>query len=347
MKTIQVSEPRMDKQVLSIIDAETEIRRLVKNGYLYQTPYSALIFETYKIIDRCLLNVNIQSLRDATRRSLLAFFQRQYSEISKIGREKILILALLLSFEKTNIPQAEISLGETAVDFLLDRGIGYAPYGTPLRKFVDDYINNDILPTIEQMAKEYALDPDDVSGRNSLFARAELEVRYNAHLKAIEELRANGTRLVICSTHADCSKRCSPWQGRVYSLDGTYGVTSDGRKYVPLEIATDIYYTTKAGITYKNGLLGFNCRHYLVPYKHGFSFPMPSVDEERKQYKITQKQRLYERMIRQAKARAVMYDGISRVKYAKAKADIRKYTKAYIEFSKSNKRAYYLSRTKI
>lgn len=74
---------------------------------------------------------------------------------------------------------------------------------------------------------------------------------------------------------------------------------------------------------------------------------MPSLEEEKKQYKITQTQRRYERMIRKAKVEVVMYDGISRVKYAKAKADIRKYTKAYIEFSKSNKRAYYLSRTKI
>jgi hypothetical protein len=57
-----------------------------------------------------------------------------------------------------------------------------------------------------------------------------------------------------------------------------------------LETATDVYYTTRAGKVWKNGLLGFNCRHYLVAYKDGLRFPKPNPKTEAREYKITEKQ---------------------------------------------------------
>ena len=143
-------------------------------------------------------------------------------------------------------------------------------YGVPLQKFSQDYINDNIKPVYERLAKQYPFDPasvpqdkniflEQVKYINSLRNRAELEVRYNGHLENIEQLREQGNKLVIASSHADCSERCRPWQNRVYSLDKTTGIAPDGRKYVPIEEATDIYYTTKAGKVWKNGLLGFNC----------------------------------------------------------------------------------------
>ena len=148
-------------------------------------------------------------------------------------------------------------------------------------------------------------------------------------------------------TQADCSDRCAPWQGKVYSLDGTSGVTDDGRKFVPLEQATDHYYTTKAGKTYKNGLLGFNCRHFLIPYKKGYRFPKPNAKEERKEYEITKKQRQLERNVLKWKKEAITYKGINKDKYEFAKKKAKEWNNTYIEYSKANKRAYYSSRTKI
>lgn len=102
-------------------------------------------------------------------------------------------------------------------------------------------------------------------------------------LVCFSDFKSNGVKLVIASAHADCSGRCSKWQGKVYSLDGSYGTTEDGREYQPLENATDVYYTTKAGRTYKNGLLGFNCRHKL----HEFNGQQPqtiSKEDRKKEY---------------------------------------------------------------
>lgn len=220
-------------------------------------------------------------------------------------------------------------------------------YGVPMRKFAEDYIRDNVRPVLDNLVKQQALDPKDVEGRNSLRNLAEMEVRYNDHLQQIEDLKAAGHKLVIASVHADCSDRCAPWQGKVYSLDGTYGITDDGRKYEPLENATDIFYTTKTGKTYKNGLLGFNCRHYLIPYKSGYSFPKPNVKEERKQYAITLKQRAYERNIRHWRTEALTSKGIDDKRYHEARKKAIAWNNAYIQYSHENERAYYPSRTKI
>lgn len=257
----------------------------------------------------------------------------------------LILLALLrLGGEKTAVFSSERAARET----LARRGVDKINlYGVPLQKYSENYIEGNVRPVLDMLAEQFTLDPDDVSGRNSLRNRAEMEVRYHVHLEQIEELRAGGNKLVIASTHSDCSERCAPWQGRVYSLDGTSGVTDDGRKYVPLEQATDIYYTTKAGKTYKNGLLGFNCRHYLVPYQNGYRFPQPDRAEERRQYKITLRQRQLERNVIRWKTVAVESKGIDKKQYAYAREKAIRWNRAYIEFSEKNGRAYYPSRTKI
>lgn len=221
-------------------------------------------------------------------------------------------------------------------------------YGAPMQKYSKDYMEENVKPVFDRLIKQYPKDPGDVSGRNSLRNRAEMEARYNGHLENIEELRKQGNKLVVASSHSDCSERCQKWQGRVYSLDGTSGVAPDGRKYVPLENATDVYYTTKAGKTYKNGLLGFNCRHYLVPYKDGFAFPKVSPKTEREEYKITQKQRALERNVRYWRTEALMYKGTPNKEYYNiARNSAVEANKQYIAYSKANNRAYYPSRTKI
>lgn len=219
--------------------------------------------------------------------------------------------------------------------------------GVPTQRYSEEYIKKYVRPVFDRLAKQYPKDPGDISGRNTLRNRAEMEVRYNDHTQSIADLKASGAKLVIASAHADCSERCAPWQGRVYSLDGTRGVTDDGRSYVPLEDATDVYYTTKAGKTYKNGLLGFNCRHFLVPYKSGYRFPKPNAAEERRQYAITEQQRRMEREVRKWRTIAIESKGQDPERYSEARKKAIEANRAYINFSKENGRAYYPSRTKI
>lgn len=325
----------------------------MRREYLKRTPKPRINQLIIPIIENALKQVKIENLRKAARLSLVNFYKRQYAEISRLmpnTLEVLTVVGLLATKSiKAYSPRVlELRAQGVFIDGNLNVSMPKANlYGVPIRQFSQDYLNKNVRPVLDNLAKQQALDPNDIEGRNSLRNLAEMEVRYNDHLQQIDGLKAAGNKLVIASTHADCSERCKPWQGRVFSLDGTYGTTDDGRKYVPLENATDVLYTTKAGKTYKNGLLGFNCRHYLIPYKSGYRFPKPNAEEERKQYAITLKQREYERNVRHWRTEALATKGIDDKRYTEARKKAIAWNNAYIEYSRENKRAYYPSRTKI
>lgn len=164
-------------------------------------------------------------------------------------------------------------------------------------------------------------------------------------------MRANGDKLVWASTHVDCSPRCFPWQGRLYSLDGSYGTTDTGVSYQPLENAVNVPYTTKAGKTYMNGLLGFNCRHRLIPYKDEQQPPKGYTKAQTVQaYGIDLQQRAMEREIRRVKERAHLLKGVEDVKdgeISKLFAQARNMTQAYRKFCRDNNRVAMIYRTQV
>lgn len=332
-------------------EAETLIRLAVKNGFLKELKEPQVRKQVNEIISSTINKLTLPILKTTAVLSLRDFYKRQWREIERLKphtrREIVLLAKLTDGGKKTTLntqERAQLSKINSESANL---------YGVSLQEYTKDYINKRIKPTLDKLADMYPYDPDDISERkhrNSLRNRAEMEVRYNGHEEQLQEFRAKGVKLVIISSHADCSVRCAPYQGNVYSLDGTSGVTSDGRKYEPIEKATknpDDRHTTAKGKTYQNGLFGFNCRHYAVEYKKGFKFPMPSKAEERKQYAITVKQRELERNVRKWRTEALEWKGVNDTRYRIAKQKATEWNKRYIEFSQDNKRAYYPDRVKI
>lgn len=324
----------------------------MKDEFFRQTPKAEIDRKVFKHISEAERQIKIPELAADVRQSLLRFYTAQYNELRRSFGWQLPVLAALFLLNGRTLTGHDIkptrAQMERAIQTLAERGYDASRLlGAPLQKFSQDYMRDNVKPALDRLAAQQARDPGGVSGRNTLRNRAEMEVRYRAHLESIEEMKQQGVRLVICSTHADCSERCKPWQGRVYSLDGTEGYTDDGRHFQPLENATDIYYTTKAGKTYKNGLLGFNCRHFLVPYKSGYRFPKPNAAEERREYNITQTQRRMEADVRKWRTVAVENKDIDRERYLDARRKAIAANKAYIEYSKRHNRAYYPSRTKL
>lgn len=344
---MKLADKGLNPQAEAIEEAQTLIRIIVRNGWLSNKRKQDINVELQHAIREALKRIEIPDLRDAAERSLNTFAERQYNTyLREFGAISTAVAALVvLANNEPNTPQ--FKRAERTIKRNGNFAIETSARGVPLQKFSQDYIRENVTPILNRLASENGLDPDDVSGRNSLRNLSEMEVRYNTHLKEIESFRASGTKLVVASSHADCSDRCSEWQGRVYSLDGTSGATDDGKQYVPLETATDVYYTTKAGKTYKNGLLGFNCRHYLSPYKPGMVIPYVSKETQQRENKINTKQRELERKVRFYKTRAVMNKDIDREIYLDARRKAIAANKEYIQFSKDNGRAYYPSRTKL
>jgi len=340
---MQDANGRLNIYAQTLEDAQTRIRDIVKRAFLHRSPYAATYRALGGVINRAVSQGKITRLKADAQQSLWNFANRQRLiwEESALPPEIILILGQYAAKDFRPDKQTESRIAREFRRF----NAPVTDMGVPLHKYYKDVWDQKVKPTIDRLIESVALDPNDYSGRNSLRNLAEMETRYQAHLDRIEELKASGIKLVVCSSHADCSDRCAPWQGRVYSLDGTYGVV-DGHRYVPLELATEIYYTTKAGRTYKNGLLGFNCRHELRPYE-GQLLPTISAEERKAEYAVTLRQRAMERAVRRKRVEALMLKDINKTWYLEARKKAAALYANYMKFSKENERAFYPMRTAI
>lgn len=356
---MQITRDRLNREAIACEEAQSLIRLAVKEGAFKRKSRSEIDKQVRGIILACLSKLSTEAMKNAAYRSLVDFYKSQTKIAERIRTEDRLKLFLALSTlvakqrgtrteygAEMPLKEAREVIEESPFIPEVDK-VEILNYGNALNRYHEDYIKNEVTPVLDRMSKEEALDPDSeeyLGQRSTLRNRAEREVRYQGHVKEIEDFKAKGVKLVIVSAHANCSPRCSPWQGRVYSLDGTYGRTDDGRDFEPLENATNIL--TPNGKWY-NGLFGFNCRHYMVEYKTDYEFPSVSLGTEAREYAVDQKQRYYERQVREWRARAEALKGIDPLRYRVARRKAIDYNKRYITFSQQNKRAYYPSRTRV
>lgn len=343
------SNDKLNSTVADIEDAQTEIRIIVKDAFMYGWTKDAVNKRIAKAIEKVIKGIKIERLKRDTERSLWNFANKQRTIWQNSALSPLIIAAAVLAVNGKPTDSVERKFKPT--DAVLFESITYEQRqkGVPLSEFYGEVWKSKVKPTLESLCRANALDPNDFTGRNSLRNLAEMEIRYQGHQENVHNLRKGGVRLVICSAHADCSDRCKPYQGRIYSLDGSRGTTADGKSYVPLEEATQNpidRYTTKAGRVYQNGLLGFNCRHKLYEY-HGQAIPIVSEADRKREYSITKRQRELERGVRAAKTEALMYKGVDD-KYAKImRKRARELYNKYINFCQENKRAYYPMRVAI
>lgn len=109
-----------------------------------------------------------------------------------------------------------------------------------------------------------------------------------------------GCSLVEVTSHAGARPTHAVWQGQVYCIAGHH------RKY------KDFYDST--GYGNGDGLCGWLCYHNFYPFFEGLSTPAfsrdPSADVGRdndEDYELSQKQRYYERQIRESKRELIAY----------------------------------------
>ena len=346
MKQWKITRRPLNKSALACVWGENEIKRIVKDAFFLRLPEAETRKKAAAVIKKTVDDITIQKLKEDAFVSLWSFYRQQIVLWRQIP--PVVLLTFLALGRKAGTMEYAKDMTLSQADDILLRG-GFLDtnrdfskqYGVPLREYVDKYFSERIEPVMETVTRTRATDPEAPT-RLSLRAKAELAVRYEHNQSMVDDLRESGTRLVVSSSHADCSDRCRPWQNKVFSLDGTSGKTDDGRSFQPLENATNIL--TKNGKWY-NGLLGFNCRHYLVPYQKGLQFGSYSEKVEKKEYEITLKQRAMEREIYRYREEAMIQRGIDKEKYRKARDIARDLEGQYRAFSGKNGRAIYLSRT--
>lgn len=159
-----------------------------------------------------------------------------------------------------------------------------------------------------------------------------------------------GSDLVETSSHSGARPSHAVWQGQVFSLSG------QNQRY------PDFYKSTEYGSG--QGLCGWNCYHNFFPFLEGVSTPVFEQDPSSRlgktndqAYEESQKQRYYERQVREAKKRVAAYNAASEsastadekaffdTKAKESKQLVRKRQKALREYCKATGRDQDYSRT--
>lgn len=301
-----------------IIDTQLEVMLLVKGAVRNVVKMLSFRKDVEELLEKNLADIKNEDLRETARQSLTRY---AYEELEKLNTR----LGL------RNIPLAIVFLN----------AMGKSQQNTIQRQLNEVWLNipkADVNFAYSQLGNSMA----KVSKSQSLYGHSELMARFEEKEQMLADLRKE-TNLVICSTHSDCSERCSHWQGKVYSLDGTSGFTGDGRRFQPLENATDV--RDKYG--YKNGLLGFNCRHKLVPFKKGLKQIKVDEKERKANIEITGQQRAFERQIRHAKEQMFAFKGVDKEKYLLYKKKVQNLGAKYRDFCIKYNRVQYRSRLQV
>lgn len=336
----KIVNDKLNWQAGELTDLQTEIKLLIKKMILRGTSRRETATALSNLIETALKRLKSTELKNKARESLLRFAERVYAfTMNTYNGATIAILgAMSRVAENKGTPKDRRAVIEFANK---SDHLGYN-ISIPLDKFSQDYMDL-VKKRMEFLAKQEA--KDDPTSRVTLRNVAEMQVRAEHNEAMIEGLKAKRVKLAWILPHANCSKRCQKWQGKLYSLDGTSGVV-DGFQYQPLENAMNVYEVTKAGKVYRNGCIsGFNCRHILEPYKDKnkpIEIPAEVVNKTRE---IETKQRYMENMTRQWKERYLLLDKSEEKTFAYLKA--KKWEQTYIEFSKQNNMPLYESRIKI
>lgn len=311
------SRPQTNTEIL--MDCQTELKVLIKKAI--ENVHYMITFEQRKdkIIKDAVEQLDDEELKETAQRVLNDFARKEYQRL--VQTLKLGSLPIILAFARVDIKN---TVNPRAVQ-------------KEINEKKSTLTKTDINKGYSQLGNSQA----KVSYGFSLYGKAELNARHKEQLQMIEECKKKGN-LVVASTHSDCSDRCFRWQGRVYSLDGTSGTTSDGRKYIPLEVATNAEFKG-----HRNGLLGYNCRHKLIPYNKGVKPIKVTKEEQQREQKLSQMQRALEREIRATKDLALTFQDVDKVKYQYYKAKATLLTREYQEFCQKNDRVEYRSRLKI
>lgn len=197
--------------------------------------------------------------------------------------------------------------------------------------------------TVKELAQEGITGYIDRGGHHwSPEAYVNMDIRTTVHNAAIQAQRTRaeeyGVETFQISSHAGARPLCAPYQGKFYSWDGSSGVLHDlyGKEY---------YYESIGNTSYGEpaGIFGINCGHNPQTFVDGYNIPRyeetKDAEANAAEYRESQKQRYYEREVRQAKLEAIAQDAAgNKDAFNQAAAKVRQANANYKEFCKETGR---------
>lgn len=166
--------------------------------------------------------------------------------------------------------------------------------------------------------------------------------------RAAQDMRCDqyGIQLIEISSYMGARPKCAKVQGKIFSRDGTSGVTMDGA-------GGKIYYTPLSETSYgePDGIFGINCGHVQYPFASGINFqryfPYPE-EENAERYKQFQWQRAMERDIRATKRECMMFNEMGdKEAFDKASVRLKAQKKKYSDYCKDTGLKQHNDRTQV
>ena len=333
-------EPKYRSALVDTMAVQVKIKQVIVRDLSDGVSESKTKAKVKKLIDAFCERISDESFRARARAALIRSFAKWYREAATVYST---LPFLVLSFYR-NPPTKAVQAARKRAARLpaptANRVADLTPHVEYGREWHDADYRKRLKAAYTRYLARFADDEAKHSRRVSLRNLAEVEVRRGEIADMLAGLRARGVRLAWASSHADCSERCSHWQGKLYSLDGTYG-TENGTPYQPIENAVNVI--DKYGNV--NGLFGYNCRHRLVPYTPKSRPPRDySAAVMAKERAVDGRQRQMERIIRNWKTRGHVLKSENPDASRKAFEKAREWTDRYEKYSHANGRACYRER---
>ena len=240
------------KELLLITDAQVAIKEIIVESYTNGLPKSTVELQIAGIIDSTVFNLP-KSIQAEARKALAQNAQKWHSTYMPQMRHHDAEIQAKANAQHNHLITPKHEKADTGLQvynktytvrtddaaMLKVQGTGTPIKSPALDKFrplltkdtnglaiIDDY-QKKVRTAVKELADDPAgltrIDKNGKPYKINLRNFAEMRVRYTENLKDVAELKSKGTKLVWTSSHQDASPRCAPWQGRLYSLDGTSG----------------------------------------------------------------------------------------------------------------------------
>jgi len=231
MKYPRAEEVGQSWQALAVESAQTELKLCARDAVLTDRPFKDVKKSFADIVDTLVDELESENLKEKCKNTLPPYALKLYAAFLRmfgIGTENNLSSAILLTADRGELGEMAAAAVRdmpplTAREWAYNRA-------TPLTTLY----GNEVMRRIKKHLSEIVdMEPKpDYETNVNLRNVAEMEVRHLHQQKELTALREGGTRLVWIEPHANCSKRCEKYQGKLYSLDHTYGEI-EGEHYEP------------------------------------------------------------------------------------------------------------------
>lgn len=365
-KKTNITNPLYQSEFLPIIQrAETEIKKLVqyyalrlKSKIELREKINGIIKGVAKHLPFSLYDRDkyLYGLHDTSEKMIKRFY-------NSVVAQYFLVVSLLILAGHRKKPQnpLELLIFEKKNPGLVEKVIKSSPKnmwseakGTP---YVSDY-GTLVKRRQRELANTITVSSDTGKHPISLWQKAEIDIRYENQMKMLNGMIDDGVKLAWLSSHPDCSKRCEKWQGELVSLNESAGGgqtrfspksafylrTVDGHKVYSLMDITNV--TDKYGY-FNNIIVGFNCRHHLIPYTGQLPPKEYDAHDIKKERAINAKLREFERKIRFNKQMAILYNKTSPELAAQHRKIAEILTAKYKKFAEEHGFAWYDYRIKV